>query len=112
MRQFKGDNTDRVRWNSGKTQNIQNNGKKCLDVHGASNTNNRHVIFWNCHNGLNQGWILDQKGEVFTNQPLDDGVKFMIKSGMANGRAVTITEHIGGNQFRLRIKTFFKADTN
>lgn len=110
MRAFKGDNTDRIRWINGSRRNIQNNGRKCLDVHGRSNTDNRHVIFYNCHNGSNQGWKLDQRGEISPRQPLGDRVKFQIRSRMSSGRTVTVTEHIGGHQYRLRIKTYFPAD--
>lgn len=76
MRPYK--NTDYVRtiWYKQPKQNIQNYAQKCLDVHGGSNTHNRHVVFYNCHNGLNQGWTLDQNGEVSSTPPLEDGRRF------------------------------------
>jgi len=97
MRKFEDHTTQRIKYFSGKVQNIKNNGGKCLDVHGASNTNNRHVIYYNCHNGANQGWDIDQRGEI-TSQPVHaDEVKFQIRTKMALGRAITVTEHIGGH---------------
>lgn len=110
MRPYKGDNTDRIRWTGGSRRNLQNNGRKCLDVHGKSNTDNRYTIFYNCHNGANQGWKLDQQREIATRQPLNDRVKFRIRTKMSGGRAITVTEHIGGHQYRLRIRKYFPAD--
>jgi hypothetical protein len=104
MRPFSGEVYEMSKWISGKYRTIQNLGGKCLDVHGASNTNNRHVIFYNCHNGLNQAWDVDQTGWVYPKQPLNDGVKFQIKSMMKENRALFYSEHIGGNQYRLRIR--------
>jgi len=110
MRKFRGDNTDRIRWYNGSRRNLQNNGRKCLDVHGNRNVDNRHVIFYNCHNGLNQGWTLDQKGETYSKQPLPDRRRFQIRTKLSGGRAVEVREHIGGHQYRLRIKTYFPAN--
>jgi hypothetical protein len=88
VRPFKGEVYQRSLWYNGARRNIRNVGQKCLDVHGGSNTNNRHVIFWNCHNGLNQAWNIDQQGFQYPKQPLADGVKFQIKSQMKNHRAL------------------------
>jgi hypothetical protein len=76
MRPYTGANTEKFQWFNGSKKNIRNNGFKCLDVHGGSNTHNRHVIFWNCHNGANQGWWVDQNGALFAKQPLEDGRRF------------------------------------
>lgn len=61
IRPYTGINQDRIRWYSGSRRNIRNNGQKCLDVHGKSNTDQRYVIYYNCHNGLNQAWWIDQR---------------------------------------------------
>jgi hypothetical protein len=104
MRPYK--NTDYVRtiWYKQPKQNIQNYAQKCLDVHGGSNTHNRHVIFYNCHNGLNQAWYIDRVGVSYPPYPLKSGLKFQIKSRMKNNRALFWNEHIGGDQWRLRIR--------
>lgn len=111
IRPYTGSNQDRIRWYSGSRRNIQNNGKKCLDVHGKSNTDNRHVIFYNCHNGLNQAWWVDQRHKTWPRQPLNDGVKFQLRSRMSGGRALKYAEHIGGHQYRLRIQDHKPFDT-
>jgi len=103
-RQYVAEVYQRMRWIDKPRRTIQMIRGKCLDVHGGRNTHRRHVIFWNCHNGANQGWKIDQKGWTYPRQPLGDGVKFQIKSQMKTNRALFWKEHIGGNQFRLRIR--------
>jgi len=103
-RQFTGEVYQRIKWIDRTRRTIQNIRGKCLDVHGGSNTNKRHVIFWNCHNGLNQGWKIDQLGFKYPRQPLGDNVRFQIKSQMKYHRALFYKEHIGGQQYRLRIR--------
>lgn len=104
MRPWKKEPYQRAVFYGGPRRNIRNNGRKCLDVHGGKNTHNRHVIFWNCHNGLNQAWYLDRKGVKYNKYPLRDGVLFQIKSQMKARRALIMTEHIGKKQYRLRIR--------
>ena len=97
-------------WHNGPRQNIKNLDKKCLDVHGGVNKNNQHVIFYECHNGLNQAWFIDQKGVHYPKQPLKNGVKFQIRSKMAEGRALYYSEHIGNYQYQLRIRNTYPGD--
>jgi hypothetical protein len=104
IRRYENNQYVRHLWFGGSRRNIRNLGKKCLDVHGGSNTHYRHVIFWNCHNGLNQAWYIDQRGVQYPRQPFNDGVRFQIRSKMSGGRALFWHEHIGGNQYRLRIR--------
>jgi hypothetical protein len=94
----------RMRIYGGSRRNIRNVLNKCLDVHGRSNTHHRHVIWWQCHNGSNQGWYIDRVGYRYPRYPLADGVKFQIKSRMPSNRALFWHEHIGSSQFRLRIR--------
>lgn len=61
VRQFKNEIYQRIAWYGGSRRNIRNLGGLCLDVHGNSNSNGRHLIWWPCHNNLNQAWYLDQK---------------------------------------------------
>jgi len=84
---------------------LRNNGQKCLDVHGKSNTNLRHCIFWNCHNGLNQAWYIDRRGVKYQRYPERDGVTFQIRTRMRSKRVLYVAEHIGAHQYRLRIQT-------
>jgi hypothetical protein len=104
IRQHKNEQIQKIRWFSGDKRNIRDQGIRCLDVHGASNTENRHVHWYKCHNGANQGWTIDTKGIKYPAYPLKDGVKFQIRSKMSGFRALHITEHIGGHQYRLRIR--------
>ena len=72
-------------------------------MHGGHDHQNRHVIFYNCHNGANQGWSIDTtlpKEVQYPPYPLGDGVKFQIKSRMTGNRALFWKNDIGGSQFR------------
>jgi hypothetical protein len=101
------DKTQPIKFYGGKRQNIRNGGGKCLDVHGGVNAHNRHVIWYNCHNGANQGWRINTiANKPSYKQPLKDGNAFYIRSKMASGKNLFWHEHIGGNQFRLRIHNF------
>jgi hypothetical protein len=104
MRPCGKDAYQKIAFYGGPRRNIRNNGGKCLDVHGKSDTNNRHTIFYNCHNGLNQAWYIDRKGIKYHSYPRKDGVLFQIKSLMKGRRALFYSEHIGSGQYRLRIR--------
>ena len=104
-------NQDKIRWYSGQFQNIRNNGDKCLDVYGNQDTDDNHVIYWNCHNGLNQAWRIDQKEKRWPKQPLEDGVKFQLRSRMDGGRALYYAEEITPGQHRLRIRDSMPFDS-
>jgi hypothetical protein len=88
----------------GARKNIRNGGGLCLDVAGGKNKNNQHLTFWPCHNGLNQAWFLDTRGIKYPLNPIRDGIKFQIKTRMAENRALFWHEAIAGGQFRLRIR--------
>ena len=103
-RKFEGHVTEKVKWISGDFRNIQNFGDKCLDVYGGANNHNQHVIFWPCHNGLNQAWIIDQQEAQWPKQPIDDGVKFQIRSKMAGGKALFYHEKTNEDQYIVRIQ--------
>jgi hypothetical protein len=96
-----------IKFYGGTRKNIRNYGGKCLDVHGGSNTHNRHVIFYNCHNGANQGWKINTiANKPAYRQPIKDGEKFYIRSAMSTNKNLMWHEHIGSNQYRLRIRNF------
>lgn len=103
IRPYTGSNYDKIRWYSTSRRNIQNNGRKCLAVHGASNTDQRYVTFWNCANSLHMAWWIDQRHKSWPRQPLKDGVRFQIRTRMRSKRSLFWHEHIGGTQYRLRI---------
>jgi hypothetical protein len=63
-----------------------------------------HIHWWKCHNGANQAWYVDTKGNNYPKQPLGSGLKFQIKSGMTGNRAVFASSHIGSHQYLLRIQ--------
>jgi hypothetical protein len=76
VRPFENEVYQRMAFYQGSRQNLKNNNNKCIDVWGGANRNNQHITWWNCHNGLNQGWKIDLKGVSYPTQPLSDGVKF------------------------------------
>jgi len=76
VRIWRGENYQRIQWHDTARRTIRNNGGKCLDVHGGADHNNRMTTWWNCHNGLNQGWYIDQQGVRYPRNPLNDGLKF------------------------------------
>jgi hypothetical protein len=97
--------TQFMQWHEGSRRNIRTNRKRCLDVQSGSDTHMRHIIFYNCHNGLNQGWWIDQSGAQFRKQPFSNGIKFQIRSRMAGNRALYHHyQHIGSHQYRALIR--------
>jgi hypothetical protein len=104
----------RTRFFGGPAMNIRNDGEKCLEVQGRSNTHHRHVV-WSasgCMKGWWQSWSIDPIPYGKPNFPLADGVKFQLKSKMPESRALYLAEYIGGNQFRLRIRDNHPEDMN
>lgn len=104
MRPFAGEIYQRIVWNNGKYKNIENHGKTCLDVAGGQNIERMHLTYWDCHHGLNQGWIVDQVDYHYPTNPLKDEVKFQIKTRLTGNRAISYFEDIGGKQYMLRIQ--------
>jgi len=104
VRQYKGEALQKMRWFNGNRRNIRDQGIRCLDVHGNSDSNRRHVHWYKCHKGLNQAWLIDRKGFNYPDYPLANGVKFQIRSRMKGNKALFWKEHIGGGQYRLRIQ--------
>jgi len=104
IRPYKGQNDQKIVWYKGSRKNVRFYNKVCMDVHGAVNKHNRWVVYWSCHNGLNQAWYVDQTKYSYPRQPIADGTRFQIKSNMAGFRALFWNEHIGGGQYRLRIR--------
>jgi hypothetical protein len=104
-RKFTGNSyLQKLRWYEGSRQNIRDVSRRCLDVHGNSNTHRRHVHWYKCHKGLNQAWLIDQKGYNYPGQPLAPGVKFQIKTKMSGHRSLFYAEHIGAHQYRVRLQ--------
>jgi hypothetical protein len=91
-KKYKGEDLQKIRWFSGSRRNIRDLGRRCLDVHGGSDSNNRHVHWWVCHNGLNQGWTVDTKGTQYPQYPLANKVRFTIRSRMQSGKTVSVAE--------------------
>ena len=109
VREWRNEVYQRIRVYGGSKRNIRNDGGKCLDVHGGRDTQNRRVIFWNCHNGANQGWTLVridfQVVVKYQRPPIADGVKFQIRSTMSKGRSVFVdSNNMGNEQYRLKIQ--------
>lgn len=84
------------------------NKKLCIDSAGGRNTQNNKLIVYKCHKGLNQQWKLvdptSKKSRIQTSRILKNR-KFQIVSGLNSKRVLYHNEHIGGNQFRLRIRS-------
>ena len=103
-RQFRNQPDQALRWYRGSRRNMRNSGNKCLDIAGARNTENMHLIFWNCHNGLNQAWYVDTNDKKVASYPKKDGRKFQIRTHLRSKRAIFWHERWAGNQYRLRIR--------
>lgn len=101
-----GDNTLQIRWYNRRYRNMQNNGRKCFSLQSYHNSHNRYVYTYACSNRAAQSWFLTQVGERSTRQPLADGKRFIIRSRQSGGKAVEVSSHIGGHQYRLIIKNF------
>lgn len=95
IRPFKGDVYQRIMFFPGSRRNIRNRGEKCLDVWGGTNINKQHITWWSCHNGLNQAWFIDQRTNNLPSPPINDGVKFQIKTKMQGNRALTFSARLG-----------------
>lgn len=107
VRAWTGEKAQPIKYFGGGRRSIQNYGKKCLDVWHGVNRSNQNVVWWNCNNGKNQGWRIVTIGRKPTyRQPLRNGVSFYIRSAMSGGKNLYEAEHIGGNQYRMRIRNF------
>jgi len=89
---------------------LRNNGRQCLEVQSRSDTHNRKTVWVKCNNYSSERWYLDPKGIHVPQYPLKDATRFQIKSRMKTNRALYAAEHIGGSQFRLRIRDNNPAD--
>lgn len=110
MRKYEKQSNQQFAYWKGDKANVKNNVNQCLDVAGAQNVDNAHCVVFQCHANLNQAWIIDDKAISYPPYPLSDGVKFQIRSRMAENRVIYMAEHIGGNQHRLRIRTSLPDD--
>jgi hypothetical protein len=59
----------------------------CLDVQGASGSNNAAVIVWSCNGGDNQKWIADREGRL---RPLHAPNKCLDIAGAGGGNGVQL----------------------
>jgi len=59
---------------------------------------------FHCKGGLDQGWYIDDKNEVFPTYPLKDGEKFVIKSKLGSQWVLMYYDHIANSNYRLRIQ--------
>lgn len=122
MRLFQEEVHQRIVWNNGKSKNIQNNGKQCVDVAGNRNVDDQHLIWWTCHHGVNQQWYVDQVDFVYPKNPIADKKKFQIKTRQSGSRPIAYYEDIGQQQYQLRLQNnnpldnkqwwFFDSRTN
>jgi hypothetical protein len=77
--------------------NIKNN--KVMDVHGNRDSENRDIIVWKRHNGLNQQWDViyadkwkrdPKKGELNKDFGIYVDRTFLIKSMLRSGRFIDL----------------------
>lgn len=107
VRAYAREKYQQIRFYGGSRKNIRNLGGKCVDVYQGKNLHNQNVIWYNCHNGVNQGWSINTVAKKPTyRQPLRDGLSFYIRSQMHTGKNIYQAEHIGRSQYRLRIRNF------
>jgi hypothetical protein len=108
VRTFNNEIQQQIVWyKSLKNNNVRTAAGHCLQLANARDQNLNTVTFTNpCHGSSPNwsGWFYDLKDVTYPKFPVADGVKFQIKSAMDAHRAVFSHEHIGSNQFRLRIR--------
>jgi len=98
------DMLDQINWfNNTKSSNIRNIAGNCFSADG--NHHDSYIRIFPCTGAANQAWFYDDKKAVFPTQPLVDGAKFQIKSRMLGNKALFWYEHLGSNQYNLRIRT-------
>lgn len=78
VRPWKNEIYQRTAWYGGSRRNIRNLAGMCLDVHGNSNSNGRHLIWYTCHNGANQAWYIDQRTSALMQTSEAGGIKNII----------------------------------
>ena len=76
-----------------------------MEIWASYNIENWPLSFWTCHDGINQGWNIVAEADVYPIYPLADEAKFQIRSKMDGNRAILWAEDIGGEQYRLRIRS-------
>lgn len=74
----------------------------CLEIWGGADTHHNYLTFWKCHGGPSNKWNIDLKAKKFPKYPLQDGVKFQIKSSTHKEFAIYPHDHLGNNQYWLR----------
>lgn len=105
IRKYTGNNSEKIIYYLGQRRNIRNQGGKCLDVWGGRNVHNQQTTFWNCHNGLNQAWLLVKRLSSKKNVGFKQNKSFRIKSMSNGGRVFFVAERLKNNQYRLRIRS-------
>jgi len=111
VREFQGQ-SQTWRYQPGRSGNLRNEADKCLDVVYGKDTPNNHMCTWVCHGHLNQGWTLHKIPEFKPNYPLDNKVVFHIRTGMNSKRAIEVKEHVGANQYILRMADYDPIEEN
>jgi len=102
-RPWRNEHYQRVSYYPGRVRNIRSPAGYCLDFNNAR-WNGGYMVFKVCSNNAKQAFYLDRRPLHYPRYPLRDGIKFQIKSRMATNRALFWHEHIGANQYRLRIR--------
>lgn len=85
---YTGHMLQKMRWYNSNRKTIRDVSNRCLDVVGNSDSHNRHTQWYKCHNGLNQGWLIDRKGYNYPVFPIRSGVRFQIKIRMKYTRPI------------------------
>lgn len=87
-----------------KNKMVQDWGNFVLTPHSWANNNGHPLTWWWAKNHAGQKWRIDRQGLNLPKYPIGNGILFQIKSRMAGNRALFWHEHIGGGQYRLRIR--------
>ena len=102
------DHTQRFQYIPGKFANIHSfaNTRLCIDSSGGRNTKDNKIIVWSCHRGGNQQWSIVAPSKRFSAKAsgIKQNTKFQIVTKLAGNKVLFYNEHIGGGQYRLRIR--------
>jgi len=75
-------------------------------------TDGNKLVWYKKHNNAAQRWKIDTTEWKWTEYPLPDGVEFQLRTRMKSHRALFWYEHIGSDQYRLRIRDHAPWDNN
>lgn len=100
----------RWRYVEGTTGNFRNAVDKCMDVIAMRDVYNQPLCSWHCSGNMNQAFTVFRPPAFKPNYPLQDKIKFHIRSKFGQRRAIERTSHYGGNRYYLQMKEYAPSE--